>query len=157
MSNITFKLNHEEVSVELNPSTRLLDALREHFHLTGPKEGCGEGECGACSVLVNGKLVNSCCFPLANVQGKEVLTIEGYSKTERYRVLVEAFAHEGGSQCGICTPGMLIAAESLLTKNNHPTDEEIRIGISGNLCRCTGYNMIIKSIQRAIKQGAGLW
>jgi len=157
MSNITFKLNHEEVSVELNPSMRLLDALRDHFHLTGPKEGCGEGECGACSVLVNGKLVNSCCFPLANVQGKEVLTIEGYSKTERYHVLVEAFAHEGGSQCGICTPGMLIAAESLLTKNNHPTDEEIRIGISGNLCRCTGYNAIIKAIQRAIKQGAGLW
>ncbi|MCX5775298.1 MAG: (2Fe-2S)-binding protein [Firmicutes bacterium] len=157
MSNIKFKLNNEEVSVELNPSSRLLDVLREHFHLTGPKEGCGEGECGACSVLVNGKLVNSCCFPLANVQGKEVMTIEGFSKTPRYRVLVDAFAHEGGSQCGICTPGMLIAAESLLSKNNHPTDEEIRIGISGNLCRCTGYNMIIKAIQRAVRQGGGLW
>jgi carbon-monoxide dehydrogenase small subunit len=157
MSSIKFKLNHQEITVDLNPSLRLLDVLRDHFHLTGPKEGCGEGECGACSVLINGQLVNSCCFPLANVQGKEVITIEEFSKTKRYQVLAESFQTEGGSQCGICTPGMILAAESLLAKNSHPTEEEIRIGLSGNLCRCTGYNGIVKAIQKAMEIGSGLW
>jgi carbon-monoxide dehydrogenase small subunit len=136
---------------------RLLDVLRDHFHLTGTKEGCGEGECGACSVLINGRVVNSCCFPLANANGKKILTIEGLAATKRYQILKDAFHIEGGSQCGICTPGMIMAAESLLSMNPHPTDEEIRIGLSGNLCRCTGYNMIIKAVKTAAKLGEGLW
>ncbi|MFH5881813.1 (2Fe-2S)-binding protein [Liberiplasma polymorphum] len=154
---ITFKLNDEWIEFDKNPSERLLDILRDHFDLTGPKEGCGEGECGACAVLLNGKIINSCCLPLANVHNQEIMTIEHYAKTKRYEYLEEAFTHEGAVQCGICTPGMMIAAESLLRKNNHPTEEEIRIGLSGNLCRCTGYNMIVKAIQRASIRGKGLW
>jgi carbon-monoxide dehydrogenase small subunit len=157
MNKIKFKLNGEDIEFESNPSLRLLDVLRNHFKLTGPKEGCGEGECGACSVLLNGKIVNSCITPLANVHLKEVTTIEGYRESKRYAVLKEAMEFEGGSQCGICTPGMMIAAESLLSQNPHPTEEEARIGISGNLCRCTGYNMIIKAILRASKRGEGIW
>ncbi|HOC81033.1 MAG TPA: (2Fe-2S)-binding protein [Bacilli bacterium] len=157
MNKIRFNLNGQDVAVELNPSLRLLDVLRDHFHLTGTKEGCGEGECGACSVLINGRVVNSCCFPLANANGKKIMTIEGLAATERYQVLKDAFHIEGGSQCGICTPGMIMAAESLLSMNPHPTDEEIRIGLSGNLCRCTGYNMIIKAVKVAAKLGEGLW
>ncbi len=157
MNSIKFNLNGQDVAVELNPSLRLLDVLRDHFHLTGTKEGCGEGECGACSVLINGRVVNSCCFPLANANGKKILTIEGLAATKRYQFLKDAFHIEGGSQCGICTPGMILAAESLLSMNPHPTDEEIRIGLSGNLCRCTGYNMIIKAVKTAAKLGEGLW
>lgn len=157
MNSIKFNLNGQDVAVELNPSLRLLDVLRDHFHLTGTKEGCGEGECGACSVLINGRVVNSCCFPLANANGKKILTIEGLAATKRYQILKDAFHIEGGSQCGICTPGMILAAESLLSMNPHPTDEEIRIGLSGNLCRCTGYNMIIKAVKTAAKLGEGLW
>lgn len=157
MNTIKFNLNGQDVAVELNPSLRLLDVLRDHFHLTGTKEGCGEGECGACSVLINGRVVNSCCFPLANANGKKILTIEGLAATKRYQILKDAFHIEGGSQCGICTPGMIMAAESLLSMNPHPTDEEIRIGLSGNLCRCTGYNMIIKAVKTAAKLGEGLW
>ena len=157
MNKIKFNLNGQDVSVELDPSLRLLDVLRDHFQLTGTKEGCGEGECGACSVLINGRVVNSCCFPLANANGKKILTIEGLAKTKRYQILKDAFHIEGGSQCGICTPGMIMAAESLLSMNPHPSDEEISIGLSGNLCRCTGYNMIIKAVQKAAELGAGLW
>lgn len=157
MNSIKFNLNGQDVAVELNPSLRLLDVLRDHFHLTGTKEGCGEGECGACSVLINGRVVNSCCFPLANANGKKILTIEGLAATKRYQILKDAFHIEGGSQCGICTPGMIMAAESLLSMNPYPTDEEIRIGLSGNLCRCTGYNMIIKAVKTAAKLGEGLW
>jgi len=157
MNSIKFNLNGQDVAVELNPSLRLLDVLRDHFHLTGTKEGCGEGECGACWVLINGRVVNSCCFPLANANGKKILTIEGLAATKRYQILKDAFHIEGGSQCGICTPGMIMAAESLLSMNPHPTDEEIRIGLSGNLCRCTGYNMIIKAVKTAAKLGEGLW
>lgn len=157
MNKTNFTLNGQKVTVELDASLRLLDVLRDHFKLTGSKEGCGEGECGACSVLINGRVVNSCCFPLANVNGKNVLTIEGLATTKRYQILKDAFHIEGGSQCGICTPGMIMAAESLLSENPHPTDEEIRIGLSGNLCRCTGYNMIIKAVKLAAEKGAGLW
>ncbi|TVP85520.1 MAG: (2Fe-2S)-binding protein [Acholeplasmataceae bacterium] len=157
MAKLDFKLNGKPVTLDIDPSLRLLDVLRNQFQLTGPKEGCGEGECGACSVLLDGHTVNSCCLPIANIHGREIVTIEGYAKTERFKVLEEAMAHEGGSQCGICTPGMMIAAESLLNKNPQPTDADIRIGLSGNLCRCTGYNMIIKAVQRAAKKGAGSW
>lgn len=157
MSNIKFKLNGQDVELNLDPSSRFLDVLRNNFGLTGSKEGCGEGECGACAVLLDGHIVHSCCLPLANVNGKEIMTIEGYSKTKRFEVLADAIHEEGGSQCGICTPGMMIAAESLLSQNPKPTEEEIRIGISGNLCRCTGYNMIVKAIMRASIKGDGLW
>jgi carbon-monoxide dehydrogenase small subunit len=154
---IKFTLNHEKVEIESDPSLRLLDVLRNHFGLTGAKEGCGEGECGACAVLFDGHIINSCCMPLATVMGHEILTIEGYSKTKKYSVLKEAMAEEGGAQCGICTPGMMIAAESLLNSNPNPTELEIRIGISGNLCRCTGYNMIVKAIKKASERGKDLW
>ncbi len=154
---IKFKLNGKDVELNLDPSSRLLDVLRNYFNLTGPKEGCGEGECGACAVLLDGHIVHSCCLPLANIAEKEIVTIEGFSKTKRYQALASAMLEEGGSQCGICTPGMMIAAESLLNQNPKPSDEEIRIGISGNLCRCTGYNMIVKAIQTAAKKGDGLW
>ncbi|MBQ7558500.1 MAG: (2Fe-2S)-binding protein [Lachnospiraceae bacterium] len=154
---ISFTLNGEKVESRGSGNERLLDVLREEFSLTGPKEGCGEGECGACAVLLDGRLTNSCITPLANAAGREVVTIEGYSRTDRYRVLEKCFAEEGAVQCGFCTPGMVMAAESLLSVNHDPSEEDVRIAISGNLCRCTGYNMIIKAIMRASKEGKGLW
>jgi carbon-monoxide dehydrogenase small subunit len=157
MAKIKFELNNKHVEIDENPNRRLLDILRETFDLTGVKEGCGEGECGACAVLLNGELVNSCMVPIGNVIDKHVLTIEGYEKTKRFQLLKEAYAHEGAVQCGFCTPGMMMASEALLSHNPHPTDEEIKDGISGNLCRCTGYQMIIKAIKRASKKGEGIW
>lgn len=157
MSKVRFTLNDEQIDLTLDPSLRFLDILRNHLKLTGSKEGCGEGECGACSVLLDGKIVNTCCLPLANVNSRRVVTIEGYRKTKRYQVLAKAMLAEGGSQCGICSPGMMIAAESLLNENNKPTESEVRLALTGNLCRCTGYNMIIKAILRAAKKGEGLW
>jgi carbon-monoxide dehydrogenase small subunit len=157
MAKINFKLNEEFVEIDTDLNRRLLDVLRDDFSLTGVKEGCGEGECGACAVLLDHKIVNSCSTPLANVIGKEVMTIEGFSKTKRYAAIKEAFAEAGGVQCGFCTPGMIIATESLLNKNPHPTDFEIKIGLSGNLCRCTGYNLIVEAVKLAIKRGEGLW
>ena len=157
MSKITLKVNGKNVELDTNLNRRLLDVLGNDLSLTGPKEGCGEGECGACAVLIDNKIVNSCTVPLANCIDKEIVTIEGYSETKRYEILKQAFEDEGGVQCGFCTPGMMIASESLLNANPNPTDEEIRIGLSGNLCRCTGYNMIIKAIKKAMKDGEGLW
>ncbi len=157
MAKIKFTLNNEVVEIDKDLNMRLLDVLRNDFNLTGPKEGCGEGECGACAVLLNHEIVNSCCTPLANVMDKEIITIEGFSITERYRIIKEAFAKTGGVQCGFCTPGMIIATESLLNKNPHPNDFEIKIGLSGNLCRCTGYNLIIEAVKEAAKAGEGLW
>lgn len=157
MTEIKFTLNNIEVTVKKNPTLRLLDVLRDDFGLTGSKEGCGEGECGACSVLVNGEIVNSCIMPVGNAIGKKIVTIEGFSKTKRYQVLNQAFEDEGAVQCGFCIPGMIIASESLLNKNPHPTDEEIREALSGNLCRCTGYNMIVRAVLLAAERGDGLW
>jgi carbon-monoxide dehydrogenase small subunit len=154
---IKFTLNQKSIEHEANPSSRLLDVLRDEFHLKGTKEGCGEGECGACAILVDGHITHSCLVPLANVNNRSVTTIEGFRETSQYRILEEAMVEEGGSQCGICSPGMMLAAQSLLTKNSHPTEEDIRDALSGNLCRCTGYNMIIKAIIRASKRGEGLW
>lgn len=156
-NNISFKLNFVEVKVVVNPLKRLLDVLREDLGLTGSKEGCGEGECGACSVLIEGKLVNSCMVPIGMLEGKEVITIEGLQKTKNYEVLKESYEEAGAVQCGFCTPGMIMAAEALLRKHPNPTEEEIRDGISGNLCRCTGYNMIIDAVKIAAKRGDGLW
>lgn len=157
MAIIKFKLNNEDIVLDENPSVRLLDVLRQQFGLVGAKEGCGEGECGACAILLNHEVVNSCLVPLGNVMGKEIMTIEGFSETKRYEILKDAYAEEGAVQCGFCTPGMMMASEALLQKNPHPSDEEIRIGLSGNLCRCTGYSMIIKAVKRASEKGDGLW
>ena len=153
---ISFILNNKKVTVDVTPSMRLLDVIREELHLTGTKEGCGEGECGACTVLVNGEPYNSCLTPVANVIGKEVMTIEGFRETKAYRVIADAFANQGGSQCGFCTPGMILASYAVLKKNPHPTEEEIREALSGNLCRCTGYNSIVNAVMLASKKGIEL-
>ena len=157
MNKITFTLNNKEVSLEVNPTTRLLDILRNHFGLFGSKEGCGEGECGACAILFNDKLINSCLVPIGTVHKQAVMTIEGLSNTPQGKMLSKAYGVEGAVQCGFCTPGMMMASHSLLSENPHPNDLEIRIGLSGNLCRCTGYNMIIKAVKSAAKKGDGLW
>lgn len=157
MPMIKFKLNGNIIETDALPTVRLLDLLREEFHLTGTKEGCGEGECGACSVLVDNLVQNSCLIPIGAIAGADIQTIEGFSETERFKVLNDCYAAEGGVQCGFCIPGMVIASEALLAKNPHPTEDEIREGISGNLCRCTGYNMIVESINLAAKKGEGLW
>lgn len=154
---ITFNLNGKKVHTDSKPTKRLLDVLREEFNLTGPKEGCGEGECGACAILLNGDLINSCITAIGSVQNAEVITLEGFRETNQYKVLDRAFAECGAVQCGYCTPGMIMAAQSLLSKKPHPLVEDIRESISGNLCRCTGYNMIINAVLMAAKEGEGLW
>lgn len=154
---VAFTLNGRPAVSRGAPHARLLDVLREEFGLTGVKCGCGEGECGACSVLMDGMLVNSCLVPLGRAEGSSITTIEGFSKTARFRALADAYDAAGAVQCGFCTPGMILASEALLSKNPHPTDEQIRTALSGNFCRCTGYNMIIEAVQRAAKEGAGLW
>lgn len=154
---IRFELNGAVVETNRHPMDRLLEVLREEFALTAVKEGCGEGECGACAVIVNGNLVNSCITPIGNVRGATIVTLEGYRNTERYRFLERMYAKAGAVQCGYCIPGMIMATEVLLAQNPHPSDGEIREGISGNLCRCTGYNMIVEAIMMAVEQGAELW
>ncbi len=143
--------------LECNPLKRLIDVVREEFNITGVKEGCGQGECGACSVIINKRLVNSCLVPIGNLENMEVLTIEGLKLTNRFEILGQAFEDAGAVQCGFCTPGMIMAAEALLTNNPNPKEEDIRRGISGNLCRCTGYNMIVEAVKLASKRGEGLW
>ena len=136
-------VNRKTMTVKAHPLTRLLDVLREECGLTGTKEGCGEGECGACTVLVDGAAVNSCLVPVAQVQGARITTIEGLGGTHP---LQRGFVEYGGAQCGICTPGMIMAASAL---GPRPSLEAIRTGLAGNLCRCTGYSAIYRSIQRA--------
>lgn len=131
---------------------RLLDVLREQLHLTGTKEGCGEGECGACSVFINGKIVNSCLVPIAQVQGAKIETIEGVASDNQLHAVQQAFIDCGGAQCGICTPGMVLAAVDLLERNPNPNAAEIRTGLAGNLCRCTGYMKIFESVVRAVQK-----
>jgi carbon-monoxide dehydrogenase small subunit len=131
---------------------RLLDVLREHLRLTGTKEGCGEGECGACSVMINGRIVNSCLVPVAQVAGAEIKTIEGVADGDRLHAVQQAFIECGGAQCGICTPGMVLAAVDLLDRNPNPNEADIRDGLAGNLCRCTGYMKIFESVVQACKK-----
>lgn len=154
---IKFYLNGNQVTVNRPASDRLLDVLREEFQLTGVKCGCKEGECGACSVLLNGKLINSCMAALGNIRDQSVITIEGYRETPKFQVIEKAFDQAGAIQCGFCTPGMIMAAQALLSENPDPSEAEIREGLSGNLCRCTGYNMIVDAVKQAAKEGKGLW
>jgi carbon-monoxide dehydrogenase small subunit len=128
---------------------RLLDVLRSQLHLTGVKEGCGEGECGACAVLLGGQLVNSCLLPLAHAEGADITTIEGVATGEQLHAVQEAFLACGGAQCGICTPGMVLAAMALIARVPSPSIDDIRTGLAGNLCRCTGYMRIFEAVVRA--------
>jgi carbon-monoxide dehydrogenase small subunit len=145
-------VNGNPLELEVAGMRRLLDVLRIDLGLTGTKEGCGEGECGACSVLVDGELVDSCLVPICQVDGASVQTVEGLARAERLNRLQAAFLETGGAQCGICTPGMLMAGEAFLASGREPTDEAIREAIAGNLCRCTGYTKIISAISLAAER-----
>ena len=148
---INLTVNGEHHQVAAWPMARLLDVLREDLALTGTKEGCGEGECGACSVLLNGELVNSCLIPAIQADGAEIVTIEGIADGDRLHAVQQAFLTHGGAQCGICTPGMVLAAVDLLRRNAEPTDADIRNGLAGNLCRCTGYTKIFEAVVEACR------
>lgn len=154
---IKFILNGQEVASAAKANERLLDVLRSEFSLTGVKCGCKEGECGACSVILDNQLVNTCMVAMGHIEGSRVMTIEGYRDTKRFAVLDKAYASVSAVQCGFCIPGMMLASECILAKNPNPTETEIREGISGNLCRCTGYNAIVEAIAIAAKEGRGLW
>ena len=153
-SEICLSVNGELKTVHAYPMERLLDVLRHQLGLTGAKEGCGEGECGACSVIVDGMLVNSCLVPVLQAQRSTVVTIEGFSGDTRLSTVQEAFLEYGGAQCGICTPGMILAAVHLLYKKAEPTRQDIREGMAGNLCRCTGYIQIFEAVAEAARRGA---
>jgi carbon-monoxide dehydrogenase small subunit len=146
---IGMTVNGEPHEVEVPPMKRLLDVLREDLQLTGTKEGCGEGECGACAVFVNGELVNSCLVPALQSNGADVCTIEGMSTEGTLHPIQECFLKEGGAQCGICTPGMILATRHLLDRSPNPTLAQIQEGLAGNLCRCTGYMRIFEAVQKA--------
>ena len=147
-------VNDNPVELEVPGMRRLLDALREDLALTGTKEGCGEGECGACSVLLDGAVVDACLVPVSQAQGASVQTVEGLATNGTLHVLQQAFLETGGAQCGICTPGMLMAGQAFLASGADPTDENIREAIAGNLCRCTGYTKIIDAIALAAERSA---
>jgi len=147
---VRFTVNGSAVEVEAQPHWPLLRVLRDVLEVTGPKQGCGEGECGACTVLVNGAAINSCIYPILEVEGKEVLTIEGLAgKDNELHPIQQAFLEKAGVQCGFCTPGMIMSAKGLLDGNRNPTDDEIRHALAGNMCRCTGYVQIIESVRYA--------
>jgi carbon-monoxide dehydrogenase small subunit len=146
------KVNGREVSLRNYPMARLLDALREELRLTGIKEGCGEGECGACSIEFDGKLVNSCLVPVAQAEGATIRTIEGVVTSDQLNSVQQAFISFGGAQCGICTPGMILAAVNLLEQNAQPTEPQIRAALAGNLCRCTGYMRIFEAVMQACER-----
>lgn len=152
---ITLTVNGERRDVEAAPMARLLDVLREELRLTGTKEGCGEGECGACSVMINDRLVNSCLVPFAEAHGADVVTVEGLASGEKLHHVQEAFLKSGGAQCGICTPGMLMAAYDLLRRNPQPTLADVKTGLAGNLCRCTGYTKIFDAVLAAAEAARG--
>jgi carbon-monoxide dehydrogenase small subunit len=148
---IPFEVNGKQYDLDAPPMKRLLDVLREDLHLTGAKEGCGEGECGSCSVLLDGEVVNSCLVPICQVENASIITVEGLAHDGRLSAVQQAFIDHGGAQCGICTPGMLIAATALLHEKPKPTRDEIKEAIAGNLCRCTGYMKIFNAIAAASK------
>lgn len=144
---VAFNINGEPEEILVQPWTTLLEAVRDELQLTGSKEGCGNGNCGACTVLLNGKAVNSCCVLAVEVDGQDVITIEGLAKNGKLDPLQESFIEYGALQCGFCTPGFLVSARAFLNSNPHPTEKEIRLAIAGNLCRCTGYDKIVRAIQ----------
>lgn len=152
---IELKVNGELVKVQVEPRRTLLEVLRENLGLTGTKESCNKGDCGACTVLINGKPVLSCLSLAIEAQGKDILTIEGLAKGYELHPIQQAFVDHGAIQCGFCTPGMIMSAKALLDKNPNPTEGEIRDGISGNICRCTGYLKIVEAIQEAAKTIGG--
>jgi len=151
---VSVTVNGEVQRLRVHPMERLLDVLRNELGLPGTKEGCGEGECGSCSVLLDGLLVNSCLVPVAQADGSNVVTIEGIAAHSLLHPLQKAFLECGGAQCGICTPGMILAAVHLLEKKPEPTQAEIREGLAGNLCRCTGYMQIFEAVAKAAQQRA---
>ncbi|MBO7632928.1 MAG: (2Fe-2S)-binding protein [Lachnospiraceae bacterium] len=157
MADICFKLNGKDVAYDGSAAARLLDVLRDTYGCTSVKCGCKEGECGACSVLIDGTLFNSCCVAMGAVDGADIVTMEGYRETKRFEALSKAFGELSAVQCGFCIPGMVLAAEALLSKNPHPSEDDIREALSGNLCRCTGYNAIVNAVNNAAKEGNGLW
>ncbi|MEA1963623.1 MAG: (2Fe-2S)-binding protein [Candidatus Aerophobetes bacterium] len=145
-------VNGEKVSIEVSPNSTLLDVLRDKLNLMEVKEGCGQGDCGACTVILDGKAVNSCLTLAMQAEGKEVTTLSGLNKSRKIHPLQKSFISHGAIQCGFCTPGMIMSAKALLDKNPHPTREEIKVAISGNLCRCTGYKKIVEAIE-AVARG----
>ncbi|EKD51561.1 MAG: hypothetical protein ACD_62C00230G0007 [uncultured bacterium] len=150
-------LNHQSITIKAEPLRRLIDVLREDLDLTGTKEGCGEGECGACSIILNGEAVNSCLILFGQINdGDELLTVEGLMKDGKLSALQESFIRHGAVHCGACTPGMLMAATALLMKCPNPTDEQIKDAIAGNLCRCTGYGRIIEAIRNVVNPSTSL-
>jgi len=157
MAKIRLNVNGVARQMEADPLRRLLDVLREDFRLNAVKEGCGEGECGACAVLKDGLLVNSCMVPVGTCDGSEILTLEGFRESDRGRTVIDAFGEAGAVQCGFCTPGMVMATEALLSRNPSPSEEEVREALAGNLCRCTGYDMIVAGVMLAAEKGRGLW
>jgi carbon-monoxide dehydrogenase small subunit len=152
---LDLRVNGKPRCVEAHPMRRLLDVLREDLALTGTKEGCGEGECGACAVLVDGRLVDACLVPVAQVRGREVTTIEGMASGDTLAAIQQAFAEHGGAQCGICTPGMILAARELLDRVASPTEADVREALGGNICRCTGYVRIFESVLKAVEMEQG--
>jgi carbon-monoxide dehydrogenase small subunit len=154
MAKFTLVVNGQARSAEAAPMERLLDVLRHQLGLTGTKEGCGEGECGACSVILNGALVNSCLIPVAQAEGARICTVEGLASEGELHPIQRSFLLHGGAQCGICTPGMLMAAAHLLEREPHPTLVEVQEALSGNLCRCTGYQKIFDAVRLAYAESA---
>ena len=150
---ISFHVNGEPQEILVQPWQTLMSALRDDLGLTGTKEGCGNGNCGACTVLVNGRTVNSCCMLAAEAQDLELVTVEGLAQEGKLDPLQEAFIDHGALQCGFCTPGLLISSRALLNQNPSPTEHEIRMAIAGNLCRCTGYDKVVRAIQSAAQKG----
>lgn len=146
---LTFTVNGAQHTVTVHPMARLLDVLREDLKLTGTKEGCGEGECGACSILMDGRIVNSCLIPAAQAQGAVIVTVEGLSRNDELSPLQDAFLKQNAAQCGFCTPGMLISAQDLLNRCANPTEEQVKEGLAGNICRCTGYVKILDAVKTA--------
>ena len=150
---IKFVVNQKSYSLNIDPSERLLDVLRNRLGLIGTKEGCGEGECGACTVIIDGKTVNSCLLLAAQADGCDVTTIEGVGNRHSPHPVQKAFVEVGAVQCGFCTPGMVLSAKNLLDKNAQPSDDEIGVAMSGNLCRCTGYDKILRAVKRVAEEG----
>ena len=156
---IALTVNGQQTTVDAPPMKRLLDVLREDLHLTGAKEGCGEGECGSCSVLMDGgdgnaELVNSCLIPILQADGAQITTMEGVANQQHLHPIQQCFLEQGGAQCGICTPGMILATHHLLDKHPHPTLEQIQEGLAGNLCRCTGYMRIFEAVKQAAESAS---